>query len=287
MRDYVARFFGGGKPSEERVSQEKEKVERIPLDHIHPNRYQPRRAFEPEPLDELARSMANFGLLQPVIVRPLTPAPSDEYELVAGERRLRAAKMLGWTDIPAIVRKMGDIEAASLALIENLQRESLNPLEEAEAYSELMRLYDLTQEALAQRLGKGQSTIANKLRLLQLPDFVKQGLAERKITERHARALLPLKDDARLAAFYVDMLKGGWTVKETEKRVQRLLEPKAKKLRFGKAIPRDLRLAVNTIRQSVHMVEESGLIVDMEENDEEDYYVFTIRLPKRPQQKRS
>ncbi|MBE3594884.1 MAG: nucleoid occlusion protein [Candidatus Carbobacillus altaicus] len=258
-----------------------------PLDHIHPNRYQPRRAFEPEPLDELARSMANFGLLQPVIVRPLTPAPSDEYELVAGERRLRAAKMLGWTDIPAIVRKMGDIEAASLALIENLQRESLNPLEEAEAYSELMRLYDLTQEALAQRLGKGQSTIANKLRLLQLPDFVKQGLAERKITERHARALLPLKDDARLAAFYVDMLKGGWTVKETEKRVQRLLEPKAKKLRFGKAIPRDLRLAVNTIRQSVHMVEESGLIVDMEENDEEDYYVFTIRLPKRPQQKRS
>ena len=287
MRDYVARFFGGGKPSEERVSQEKEKVERIPLDHIHPNRYQPRRAFEPEPLDELARSMANFGLLQPVIVRPLTPAPSDEYELVAGERRLRAAKMLGWTDIPAIVRKMGDVEAASLALIENLQRESLNPLEEAEAYSELMRLYDLTQEALAQRLGKGQSTIANKLRLLQLPDFVKQGLAERKITERHARALLPLKDDARLAAFYVDMLKGGWTVKETEKRVQRLLEPKAKKLRFGKAIPRDLRLAVNTIRQSVHMVEESGLIVDMEENDEEDYYVFTIRLPKRPQQKRS
>lgn len=287
MRDYVARFFGGGKPSEERVSQEKEKVERIPLDHIHPNRYQPRRAFEPEPLDELARSMANFGLLQPVIVRPLTPAPSDEYELVAGERRLRAAKMLGWTDIPAIVRKMGDVEAASLALIENLQRESLNPLEEAEAYSELMRLYDLTQEALAQRLGKGQSTIANKLRLLQLPDFVKQGLAERKITERHARALLPLKDDARLAAFYVDMLKGGWTVKETEKRVQRLLERKAKKLRFGKAIPRDLRLAVNTIRQSVHMVEESGLIVDMEENDEEDYYVFTIRLPKRPQQKRS
>ncbi|MDY0323648.1 MAG: nucleoid occlusion protein [Candidatus Carbobacillus sp.] len=287
MRDYVARFFGGGKERLEAHSLEQEKVERLPLEKIAPNRYQPRRTFDAEPLEELAQSMSTYGLLQPIIVRPLPDDASHAYELVAGERRYRAAKHLGWHDIPTIVRQMSDVEAASLALIENLQREALNPLEEAEAYSELMRLYDLTQEALAQRLGKGQSTIANKLRLLQLPDFVKQGLIKRLITERHARALLPLKDDERLASFYAAMVEGGWTVKETERRLQQLLQPKEKKHRLGKSIPRDLRLAVNTIRQSVQMVEETGLAIHLDEMDDDDYYVFMIRLPKKPQQKRS
>ncbi|GMA50751.1 hypothetical protein GCM10025857_21080 [Alicyclobacillus contaminans] len=143
--------------------------------------------------------------------------------MIAGERRWRAVKSLGWTTIPAIVRVMNDAQTASAALIENLQREGLTPIEEAVAYQQLLQLHGLTQESLAQRLGKGQSTIANKLRLLNLPEAVQQGLLARKITERHARALLALPSEELQVKLYEECVERGWNVKQMEERVKSLL----------------------------------------------------------------
>ncbi len=204
--------------------------------------------------------------------------------MIAGERRWRAVKSLGWTTIPAIVRVMNDAQTASAALIENLQREGLTPIEEAVAYQQLLQLHGLTQESLAQRLGKGQSTIANKLRLLNLPEAVQQGLLARKITERHARALLALPSEELQVKLYEECVERGWNVKQMEERVKSLLvkmqsgeKPRPRR----RGLSRDVRLAVNTIRQSLEMIQQSGLVVDCKENDDEDYYEFVIRVPKK------
>ena len=162
-----------------------EEVKQLPVDDIIPSPYQPRSVFDEERIDELCQTIKTHGIIQPIVVR----IRDGKYELIAGERRLRAAKKLGMTNIPAIIREFNDAQTASIALIENLQRENLTSIEEAMAYQQLIDIHHLTQESLAQRLGKSQSTIANKLRLLHLSDPVKQALLERKISERHSRAL--------------------------------------------------------------------------------------------------
>ncbi|MFD3202868.1 ParB/RepB/Spo0J family partition protein, partial [Bacillus sp. LR_5] len=204
-----------------------------------------------------------------------------QYELIAGERRWRAVQSLEWEKIPAIIKDFSDTETASVALIENLQREELSSIEEAHAYARLLELHDLTQEALAQRLGKGQSTIANKLRLLKLPQPVQEAIMEKKITERHARALIPLKQPELQVTLLTEIIEKSLNVKQTEDRVVKMLEQgKRKPKPRRKAFSRDTRIAMNTIRQSLSMVEDSGVKLNTEEEEFEEYIQLTIRIPK-------
>lgn len=254
----------------------------IPVERIVPNPYQPRAIFHQESIEELAKTIHTHGVIQPVVVRK----KGDVYELIAGERRLRAVRHLGWPTIPAIVRDLNDAQTASAALIENLQREGLTPIEEAVAYQQLMELHGLTQESLAQRLGKGQSTIANKLRLLHLPQAVQDALLTRQITERHARALLALPSEELQVELLNECIEKGWNVKQMEEKVKAKLESlgstaERRRKPRKRGLSKDVRLAVNTIRQSLQMIEQTGLQVVCEEVDDEEYYQFTIRVPKK------
>lgn len=292
MKSPFSRFFGGGEKftseikseieTEEKVENKNaEEVVKIPIDQIIPNRYQPRTVFDEEKIEELSRTIHTHGVIQPIVVRRLE---DDRYEIIAGERRYRAIKKLNWTEVPAIVRELNDKETASIALIENLQREELTAIEEALAYQQLLDLHSLTQEALAQRLGKGQSTVANKLRLLKLPKYVQDAILQKEITERHARALVSLKDE-ELQIKLVDLIKENeWNVRQLEEYIQQLTKPeeevkKAKPKR--KAISKDIRIALNTIKQSLSMVTKSGINVKTEEEDTEDYYQITVKIPKK------
>ncbi len=246
---------------------------------IVPNRFQPRTIFDETKIEELARTIHTHGIIQPIVVREIE---EGQYELIAGERRYRAIQMLGWDEIPAIVKDLNDTETASVALIENLQREELTPIEEAWAYEKLLEIQELTQEALAQRLGKGQSTVANKLRLLKLPKEVQDGLLKKKITERHARALIPLKDPEKQVQLMQTIIEQNLNVKQTEQQVVDLLHKGTEKQRTPrrKAISKDLRIAFNTIRQSLTMVKDSGVDVNAKEEEFEDFYQITIKIPK-------
>ncbi|MGO0063916.1 nucleoid occlusion protein [Brevibacillus fluminis] len=277
VKDQFSRMFGFSDKSEN------EEVRQIPVDTIVPNPYQPRTVFDDEKIDELCQTIRTHGLIQPIVVR----LRNNQYEIIAGERRWRATKKLGLERIPAIVKDLNDTQTASIALIENLQREGLTAIEEAIAYQKLIELHSLTQESLAQRLGKGQSTIANKLRLLHLPQSVQEALMARTVTERHARALLPLKDAEWQEKVLQEIIERELNVKQTENRVKLLLEAmenpkneKEKKPRW-KAFSRDTRIAINTVRQSIDMVMQTGLPVETNEEDNEEYFQFTIRIPKK------
>jgi ParB family transcriptional regulator, chromosome partitioning protein len=281
MKHPFSRFFNFGEKENQQVIEktEGEEVKKIPVSQIVPNRYQPRTIFAEDKIEELALTIHTHGIIQPIVVRE---CEDGKFEIIAGERRWRAVQKLGWTEIPAIIKNLNDKETASVALIENLQREELTPIEEAMAYAKLLELHNLTQEALAQRLGKGQSTVANKLRLLKLPQEVQEALLQRQITERHARALIALKDKEKQLKLLQEIIEKQLNVKQTEDRVLKLLEnstPKPKPKR--KAFSKDMRIAVNTIRQSLTMVADSGLAIDSEEEDFEDYYQITIRIPKK------
>jgi ParB family transcriptional regulator, chromosome partitioning protein len=296
MKPSFSRFFGLGEKEKERNQMEEqnqveeqtvedidnienEEIKKIPIDHIIPNRYQPRTVFDDEKIEELARTIHIHGVIQPIVVREFD---QDRFEIIAGERRWRAMKKLEWEEVPAIVKNLSDSETASVALIENLQREELSPIEEAMAYGKLLEIHNLTQEALAQRLGKGQSTVANKLRLLKLPQEVQEALLNKLITERHARSLIPLKNPQLQVQLLAEVIEKALNVKQTEERVVKLLsqneeKPKPKRKAFSK----DMRIAVNTIRQSLTMVSDSGINLDSEEEEFEEFYQFTIRIPKK------
>lgn len=282
MKPSFTRLFGMGDKEpqlELEKAVENEEIKRIPIDLIVANRYQPRTVFDEEKIEELARTIHTHGIIQPIVVREYE---QGKYEIIAGERRWRAMKKLEWTEVPAIVKNLNDTETASVALIENLQREELSPIEEAIAYGKLLELHNLTQEALAQRLGKGQSTVANKLRLLKLPQEVQDALLSKVISERHARALIGLKDPEKQILVLKDIIEKNLNVKQTEDRVARLLhqdeQPQKPK---RKAFSKDMRIAVNTIRQSLSMVTDSGINLDSEEEEFDDFYQFTIRIPKK------
>jgi ParB family transcriptional regulator, chromosome partitioning protein len=238
--------------------------------------------FDDEKIEELSRTIHTHGVIQPIVVRPF----GEQYEIIAGERRYRAMKKLEWIEVPAIVRNLNDKETASIALIENLQREELTAIEEALAYQQLLELHSLTQEALAQRLGKGQSTVANKLRLLKLPQFVQNAILNRELTERHARALIAIKDEQLQQQLIQAVKEYDWNVRQLEDQIQIILQPeeevekpkKDKPLR--KAISKDVRIALNTIKQSLSMVSKSGITVKTEEEDTEEYYQITVKIPK-------
>lgn len=195
----------------------------VNINDIEPNRDQPRKFFDDEALKELADSIAMHGIIQPLLVRPLS---DSGYQLIAGERRWRASRMAGLTQVPVVVREMTDMEAMELALIENLQREDLNPIEEAEGYKLLMDTYSFTQEQAAEKVGKSRPAVANAMRLLVLPqevlDMVKQGI----ISSGHARTLIPLSDDNLIIKLAEEISQKELSVRETERIVKTLLKPK-------------------------------------------------------------
>ena len=195
---------------------------KIAVRAISPNPFQPRRAFRMEELTELAASIRTNGLLQPIVVR--ISASRRSYELVAGERRLRAAKQLGWTDIPAQVRDVDDRSLLVLALVENLQREELGPLEECHGYEQLRDQFGYTQQEIADAVGKSRSTVANMMRLAALPASVRRFMEEGALSMGHGRAILPLEDAIKAADLAREAVAGDWSVRETEKRVRDLLK---------------------------------------------------------------
>lgn len=276
-----SKIFGQGE--REVVSEEDvplEHVQEIPVSEIIPNRFQPRTVFNDEKIEELAQTIQEHGIIQPIVVRM---NENNKYEIIAGERRWRAVTLLGWETVQAIIKYYDDAQTAAVALIENLQREELTAIEEAMAYAKLIDIHGLTQESLAQKLGKGQSTIANKLRLLKLPMSVQTALLEKSITERHARALIGLKDQPeKQEELLKEILDKQLNVKQTELRVQNIREKATikKPQRRRMALNRDVRIAVNTIRQSLGMVTDSGLNIDSSEEDMGDFYQFTIKIPK-------
>jgi ParB family chromosome partitioning protein len=196
----------------------REQIRKLPVRNVVPNPFQPRRDFGAAELAELCQSISENGLLQPIVVRPSPSVDGDRYELVAGERRLRAVSELGWDEISAVVRDVDDRTLLVLALVENIQREALNPVEEAEGFRLLADEFSLTQEQIAQAVGKDRSTVANTLRLLKLPPSIRKLLEERALSMGHARALLAIDDPGRLVELGRRAAREGWSVREVEAR---------------------------------------------------------------------
>ncbi|MDR2904154.1 MAG: nucleoid occlusion protein [Clostridiales bacterium] len=254
----------------------------LPISKITPNPYQPRKFFEKSQLEDLANSIKEYGVIQPVSVRLIN---GRSYELVAGERRLRASKLAGLETIPAIVVKINDQDSAIIALIENLQRQDLNFLEEAEGLNNLISDYAFTQEQLAERIGKKQSTIANKLRLLRLPKNVQKVLIENGLTERHARALLKLPDEQMQLDVLKKVIADGLNVKKTENyiearlaKIEEALSPKKDKKSVVKPFVKDIRLFTNTIKQAVDVMNSAGLATVFDVEESKDGYFMSILI---------
>ena len=249
----------------------------IPLSKIVPNPYQPRKEFESEALSELADSIRQYGVLQPLLV---APGKDDTYILIAGERRLRASTMAGLGTVPVIVSEYTSQQIAEIALIENLQRKDLHYLEEAEGYEKLVNTFHLTQESMAIRVGKKQSTIANKLRLLRLPGSVRKKLHDSDLTERHARILLKLENEDLQKAVLQKVLKGHLNVRQTEALVEKTLKEAGKlnqkKPRF--VIVNDVRIYLNSIKEIMETVKTSGIPSSMEQEMDGDDIVVTLRI---------
>lgn len=258
----------------------------INIELIRPNPYQPRKQFNKAALEELCESIKQYGVIQPINVRRIS---TNHYELVAGERRLRAATMAGLKEIPTIVVAVDDNDSAVMALIENLQREDLNYMEEAEGYNNLINDHGFTQEDLAQKIGKSQSTIANKIRLLKLAPMVKKIVSDNNLTERHARALLKLHDEQLQLKVLKIVCEKGLNVKKTEELIDRAIEKytkdekekveKVSDKKFTRSI-KDIRIFVNTIRQAIDMMKKSGVNAKAAQIDRGDFIEFIVRVPK-------
>jgi ParB family chromosome partitioning protein len=255
----------------------------IPLEEIKPNAYQPRKEFDDESMNDLTNSIKSYGVLQPIVVRR---SGKNGYEIIAGERRWRASQKAGLKEIPAIIKDAGDSETAIMALIENLQRENLSFLEEAEGYRQLMQDYGFTQEQLAYKLGKSQSTIANKMRILKMPPEIVKIISREKLSERHARALLKLPDEKLQMQALKQIIDKGLNVRQTEELVDRLIEgienekEKEKKKSFKIAI-KDVRIFVNSVKKLVKNIKETGINAGYKEIDKGDFIEVVVQIPKR------
>ena len=258
------------------------KVEKIAIEKIVPNPYQPRKTFDDEGLADLSASIAQYGVLQPLLV---APAENGDYMLIAGERRLRASKMAELKEVPVIISQYTSQQIAEIALIENLQREDLHYLEEAEGYEQLMEQFHLTQEAMATRVGKKQSTIANKLRLLKLSAKVREELSSAGLTERHARALLKIKDEAQQMEVLAVVVKNAYNVRQTEQYIEKLLEEKQPEKKKRMLIVNDVRIYLNSIKQVVNTIKTAGIPCEMEQNLEGDEVVIQLRIKNQKKAK--
>ena len=248
----------------------------VSIDEIRPNPYQPRIDFDDEALMELSQSIRENGLIHPITVRQ----EKDGYEIVAGERRYRAMKIAGMIEIPVIVIDADEVQMAERALVENIQRENLSAIEEANAYVQIMKTTGISQSQLALKLGKSQSSIANKIRLLQLDEEVQQAVTARRITERHARALLALPKEKQEQAMET-IVKKGLTVAQSEKMIRKEASPKPKRQKkVFKGLSRNIKIGLNTIDQAVAMIEKSGIQIHREMTEDEDEVVVTLHFPK-------
>lgn len=257
-------------------NKEINKVVLIPLNQIICNPYQPRQHFDQEALQELSKSIIANGLLQPVTVRKLE---DEKYELIAGERRTLAFRAIGKEHIPAIVEEFSDQQSAVLALIENLQRKDLNYFEEANGIAKLMQQLHLSQQQISSRLGKAQSTVANKLRLLRYSSELQQEMLVAGLTERHARALLKLSDDKIQPA--VQYIKDKeLNVEETEEYVEQLLLKKELKTRTRLFVVKDMRMFQNSINKAISLMSLAGIAIDSQKKESEEYIEYHIKIPK-------
>ena len=287
-----AKYYGESEETFDDVTDRK--VVWLRIDDIKTNPFQPRKIFTKEALTELSESIREYGVLQPITVRRVA---NDTYELIAGERRLRASKMADLQKIPAIIYEFDDDDSAVIALIENLQRESLSFLEEAEAYYCLVMDHGITQEQLAQKVGKSQSTIANKVRLLKLPPLVQKIIHDNNLTERHARALLRLPDEQLQLKALKAICDHHYTVQKTEDFISDILSKTV--IPYKKSVDvvtkkvaneavstrqlviNEINLFVRNLKGLVNSIIRSGLIVQAAQFDRKDYYEFIIRIPKK------
>ncbi len=256
------------------------KISEIPIIKIRPNKAQPRKVFNEDELSALSRSIAENGILQPLTVRK---ASQSEFELIAGERRLRAAILAGMKRVPCIIVKCSDKESAVYALLENLQRADLGIFEEARGISRLIRRYGLTQEQAADKLGKTQSTIANKLRLLKLSGEEQEWIENAGLTERHARALLRINDEDIRREVLSKIISDNLNVSQTEALVgiYKHNNPKTEKNRGrSKAVIKDIRIFLNSINRAIDTMRLSGIDAQSVKTDSENFIEYTIRIPK-------
>ena len=258
------------------------KIETVAIDRVIPNPYQPRKVFSDAALQELADSILQHGLMQPITVRMI----GNSYELIAGERRLKASKLAGLETIPAVIVEVTTKDSAVLALIENLQRENLNFLEESQAYYKIMQDYNYTQQELAKTLGKNQSTVANKLRVLKLSATIQKLLIENNLTERHARALLKLPTEEYQLIALEKVIKQELNVKRTEQIIEQLLVDitkedmiKHKANQKVKSYIRDMRLVTNTITEAVNLIQKAGVDAKYTMKEHADSYEIRIKIP--------
>ena len=255
------------------------RVRYIPINAVRPNPQQPRRSFDETALRELADSISAYGILQPLTVRDR----GGVYELVAGERRLRAARIAGLREVPCLIAEVGEEDAALLALIENLQRRDLDYMEEAAAIARLIRRYGLSQQQAAEKLGKSQPTIANKLRLLRLSAPVIDCLRQYGLTERHARTLLRLTDPEQQLAAARHIGKRGLNVAQTEQYIDRLTaenrtDPPRRRPTY---VIKDVRLFLNSVERGVRLMQSAGVGAEVGRRDTEEEILLTIHIPKR------
>lgn len=251
----------------------------IPQAMIVPNPNQPRNRFDYDELENLAQSIRENGILQPITVRK---REDKKYELVSGERRLRAARLVGMVKIPSIVINIDDKNSAMFSIIENLQRQSLNFFEEAEAIEKLVGEYAMSREEVAQKLGLAPSTVSNKLRILRLPEEMRFELARAGLTESHARALLMLEDDNQRARALSIIVDRHLNVAESERMINQMINRNNRSRNPLRGI-RDVRLFINTLNHAVDTIRRAGVEADAARSETEEYIEYVVRIPKSEQ----
>ncbi len=255
----------------------------LSVDEIYPSPVQPRKRFPQESLKELSESIAQLGILNPLTVR----RRNGKYELIAGERRLRAARLAGLREVPCIVIEANMEEASLLALVENIQRRDLDFVEEAEGIFQLIRLFGMSQEEVAQRLGKSQPSVANKLRLLRLPTDVLDALRDHELTERHGRALLRLPTEGAQRCTLRYIVENHLNVSATEEYIDALLleeapkEKEPKQLRKTLFVLKDVRVFLNTLTRGLDVMKQGGIDAGMQKHETDSELVLTISIPKQ------
>ncbi|HHV32203.1 ParB/RepB/Spo0J family partition protein [Caproiciproducens sp. LBM24188] len=255
---------------------DKNRIVQIDINSIHPNPAQPRKSFNEQELLALSRSIRVNGLLQPITVRRV----AGGYEIVAGERRLRACKMAGLETVSCIVTDCSQEDSAVLAMTENLQRQDLQIFEEAEGIRRLIEEWNVTQEEAAARLGKSQSTLANKMRLLKLSEAERAKIMEAGLTERHARALLRINDEKLRAKALDEIIERNMNVQQTDTYVERLLSGKKKDKNRRIVVVKDVRVFLNTINHAIETMKKSGINAQTVKKESEDYIECIVRIPK-------
>lgn len=249
----------------------------VPVNSIIPNPNQPRKVFNEKELESLSASIKHNGIIQPLVIRK---SEDNKYELISGERRLRAAKIVGLETVPCVVMAVNDEQSALFAIIENVQRDNLNFFEEAESIYKLCELYNMSQFDIAKKLGKSQSYLSNKVRLLKLPSELRAVIIENSLSERHARALLKIENDVEKLKVLLYIIEKKLNVSETEKYIDSLINPclSKNKPKFKKI--KDIKLFVNTINHAVDTMRKAGIKAITTENETTDYFEYVVRIPK-------